>query len=121
MCQEPLLSGNGSQFTELVIGNVLDAACDISYAQGVEEVSDDLVTQANGTLDPTALQTIQGGLQGALTAGMIQTPLVSVVTATVSATQNVLATGVIPITVVVTPKAYVNSISETISLSYGSQ
>lgn len=41
---------------------------------------------------------------------MIQTPLVSVVTATVSATQNVLATGVIQITVVVTPKAYVNSI-----------
>lgn len=68
MCQEPLLSGNGSQFTELVIGNVLDAACDISYAQGVEEVSDDLVTQANGTLDPTALQTIQGGLQGAMQA-----------------------------------------------------
>ena len=121
MCQEPLLSGNGSQFTELVIGNVLDAACDISYAQGVEEVSDDLVTQANGTLDPTAVQTIQGGLQGALASGMIQTPLVSNVTATVSPTQNVLATSTIPITVVVQPKAYVNSISETISLSYGSQ
>ena len=31
------------------------------------------------------------------------------------------AAEVIPINVVVMPKAYVNSISETISLSYGSQ
>ena len=59
-CQEPLLSAPGSQFTELAIGNVLDAACDIGYAVGVEEVSDNLTVQANGTLDPVALQTIQG-------------------------------------------------------------
>ena len=38
-CQEPLLSAPGSQFVELVIGNVLDAACDIGYAAGVEEAS----------------------------------------------------------------------------------
>jgi hypothetical protein len=120
-CQEPLLSGPGSQFTELVIGNVLDVACDIGYAAGVEEVSDDLTTQANGTLDPVQLNTVQGSIQQALDEGMIQTPLVSSVTATVSATQNVLSTGIIPIAIVVTPKAYANEISETISLSNGSQ
>lgn len=119
-CQEPLLSAPGSQFVELAIGNVLDAACDIGYAAGVEEVSDDLTVQANGTLDPVALNTFQGDVQTALNEGMIQTPLVSAVQAVVSPTQNVLATGIIPITITVTPKAYANEISETINLSNGS-
>jgi hypothetical protein len=118
-CQEPLLSAPGSQFVEIAIGNVLDAACDIGYAAGVEEVSDDLTVQANGTLDPVALNTFQGQIQTALNEGMIQTPLVSKVTAIVSPTQNVLATGIIPVTITVTPKAYANQISETINLSNG--
>lgn len=118
-CQEPLLSAPGSQFVELAIGNVLDAACDIGYAAGVEEVSDDLKTQANGTLDTVDLNVLQGGIQIALEEGLIQTPTVSAVTAVVSSTQNVLATGVIPITISITPRAYANSISETINLSTG--
>lgn len=118
-CQEPLLCAPGSQFVELAIGNVLDIACDIAYAAGVEEVSDDLTVQANGTLDPVTLNTFQGDIQNALNEGLIQTPLVSNVTAVVSATQNVLSTGIVPIVVTVTPKAYANSISETINLSQG--
>lgn len=119
-CQEPLLSAPGSQFTELAIGNVLDAACDIGYASGVDEVSDDLQTQSNGTLDPVALNTFQGTIQNALNEGMIQTPLVSAVTAVVSKTQNVNATGIIPVTISVLPRGYVNEVSETINLSNGS-
>jgi hypothetical protein len=118
-CQEPLLSANGSQFTELAIGNVLDVACDIAYAAGVEEVSDDLLAQANGTLDTVALNTFQGGIQNALNEGMIQTPLVSSVTAIVSPTQNVVATGIIPVTVTVVPRAFANAIVEVINLSTG--
>jgi hypothetical protein len=118
-CQEPLLSAPGSQFTELVIGNVLDAACDIAYAEGVEEVSDDLLLQSNGTLDSVDRLTFQQDIQGALNEGLIQTPLVSAVTAIVSPTQNVAATGIIPITVSVLPRGYVNAVSETISLSTG--
>lgn len=118
-CQEPLLSAPGSQFVELVIGNVLDVACDIGYAAGVEEVSDDLKTQSNGTLDPVDLNTFQGDIQTALNEGMIQTPLVSDVTATVSPTANVNATGIIPLAISVLPRGYVNAISETINLSNG--
>lgn len=117
MSQEPLLCPNGSQFVELAIGNVLDAACDIGYAAGLQEISDDLLTQANGTLDPTTLNVFQGTIQNALTTGLTQPSFVSSVTATVSATANVAANGVIPITIVVQPKAFINSVSETISLS----
>jgi hypothetical protein len=120
-CQEPLLSAPGSQFTELVIGNVLDAACDIGYAAGVEEVSDDLTTQSNGTLDPIDLNMFQANIQQALNVGLVQTPLVSAVQAIVSATQNVQATGIIPVTIVVTPRGYANAIAETITLNLGAQ
>jgi hypothetical protein len=118
-CQEPLLSAPGSQLTELVIGNVVDVACDISYAEGVENVSDDLLLQSNGTLDPEALNILNGNLQAALDAGMIQTPLVSNVTSTVSKTANVGSTGIIPILVAVQPRGYVNAIQETISIVSG--
>ena len=118
-CQEPLLCAPGSQFVELAIGNVLDAACDIAYAAGVEEVSDDLLTQANGTLDPVALNILQGEIQNPLNAGLPAQGLVSQVTATVVASANVEATGIIPVNVVVNPRAYVNSLAFTISLSNG--
>ena len=116
-CTEPLLCAPGSQQAELVLGNVLDAACDIAYAQGVESVSDDLLLQANGTLDTVALNILQGDIQQELTQGLTAPSYVSLVQAIVSPTANVLATGIIPVTVSVTPKGYVNALSETIFLA----
>ena len=98
---------------------LLDAACDIGYAAGVEEVSDNLQLQANGTLDTVALNQFQGNIQGALSAGLVKTPLVSAVTTVVSPTQNVATSGIIPITISVLPFGYVNAVSETINLSTG--
>jgi len=118
-CQEPLLCAPGSQFVELVIGNVLDVACDIGYAAGVSAVSDDLVCQPSGALDPQALNVLQGTVQQALNVGMLQSGLVSGVTATVNATANVQSTGIIPLVIAVLPNAYVNSVQETISLTNG--
>jgi hypothetical protein len=115
-CQEPLLSAPGSQFVELAIGNVLDIACDIGYAAGVDEVSDDLTTQANGTLYPTNLNMLQGDVQNALNEGMIQTPLVSAVTATIPPTYNVQANGTVPINIAVQARVYVNKVAENVTL-----
>ena len=50
---------------------------------------------------------------------MIQTPLVSSVTATVNPTWNVQSTGQIPLAIAVQPRAYANAIVETISLTHG--
>jgi hypothetical protein len=115
---EPLLSAAGSQFTELVIGNALDAACDIAAAFGIQEVSDDLLLQPNGTLNAADQQQLQQGLQQALNAGLVAVGAVSSVTGTI-VTSNVQATGAIPITVAVQPRGYVNTVSETISIAYG--
>jgi hypothetical protein len=118
-CVEPLLSAPGSQLSELAIGNVIDAACDIAYAQGIESVSDDLVTQQNGTLATEDLNILQNDVQGALNEGLVQPSYISSVTATVSPTQNVEATGLVPISVAVFRKGYVDGIVETIFLATG--
>jgi hypothetical protein len=118
-CQEPLLSPLTSQFTDLVIGNVVDAASDIAYATGVQWVSSSLVLQQNGTLDPVTLNNLQAKIQGALQLGLVApTPaLASAVVATVSQTANVLATSNIPVTITVTPLGYANSVTFTIYLN----
>jgi len=118
-CQEPLLSPTNSQYTELVIGNVVDAACDIAYATGVQIVNSSSVCQANGTLDATYRNNLQAKIQRALQQGLIavQPQLASSVVAAVSASANVLATGIIPVTITVTPLGYANEISFTINLN----
>jgi hypothetical protein len=118
-CQEPLLSAPGSQFTELGVGNLLDAACDIAYATGVEEVSDDLLCQKSGALDPLALNALQGEIQTAEDQGLVANKIASSVNVTVDPLANVLATGIIPTTVSVTGRAYVNGMAFTIGLNNG--
>ena len=117
VCQEPLLSAPGSQFVELVIGNVLDAACNIVYAAGAEYVSDDLLLTSTGALDPVALKMMLGNIQQALNQGMVATPLVSSVTASISPVWNVGATGQIPVVVSVMPRGYVNAVVGTVTLN----
>jgi hypothetical protein len=82
-------------------------------------VSDNLPLQANGTLQTVALNRFQGDVQAAENEGLVQTPLVSSVTVVVSPTQNVAATGIVPVTISVLPQGYVNAVQETINLSTG--
>jgi hypothetical protein len=115
--QENLMSPNGSQFLELVLGNVVDVACDIGYATGVEELSDDLRLQANGTLYPTDALQLQTTINNALAAGMTNVAMVSSATATVDQSANVASTGNVPVTINVAPRGYVNTVTETVSLA----
>lgn len=118
-CQEPLLSPISSQYTELVIGNVVDAACDICYAVGLPIVNSALIVQANGTLDPTVRNNLQAKIQNALQQGLIgpTPPLASKVIAQISSSWNVLSTGLVPVVVTVTPVGYADAISFTINLN----
>lgn len=118
-CQEPLLCPPGSQFVEVVIGNVLDAACDIGYAAGVKLVSSDIELQANGTLDPVQLNTIQGSIQQAESQGLVAPKLVSRVRVQLTPSWNVAQTSKLPVVISVLPKGYVNSVDETVNLSTG--
>ncbi len=116
ICHENLMAGTGSQFTDLTLGNVIDVACDIAYATGVEEISDDLQLQASGALYATDALSLQSTIDQALAEGMTNVAMVSSATSSVSRTANVRATNNIPIAVTVNPRGYVNSITETINL-----
>jgi len=119
-CQEPLLAAPGAQISELALGNVIDAACDIGYAAGVEIVSSRLLVQANGTLDPFELQILQGEIQKAENEGLVQNGLASSVAVTVNSSANLLTNGgKIPIDISVVPEPFANAIVETIQLSNG--
>ncbi len=116
VCHENLMAPNGSQFTELPIGNVIDVACDIAYAEGVEEISDDLRLTNTGTLYPTDALTYQSTIDGQLTADMTNVAMCSAAWCSVSQTANVFATKNIPIGVNVIPRGYVDAITATINL-----
>lgn len=116
ICHENLMAASGSQFTDLTLGNVIDVACDIAYATGVNEISDDLQLIASGSLYPTDALSLQSVIDSALAEGMTNVAMVSDAYSSVSQTANVRATNNIPIAVTVNPRGYVNSITETINL-----
>lgn len=116
ICHENLMAPNGSQYSDLTLGNVIDVACDIAYAEGVEEIGDDLLLTSTGTLYPTDAIELSGEITQQLTADMTNQAMCSQAWAVVSQTANVAATENIPIAVSVIPRGYVNAITETINL-----
>jgi hypothetical protein len=116
-CQEPLLSALTSQFTELIIGNLVDAASDICYAVGVQIVNSALVCLPSGVLDPVFRNGLQAKIQAALQQGLVASGLCSAVTATISPSYNVLANSNVPIVVVVTPDAQATEVSFNVNLN----
>ena len=56
-------------------------------------------------------------IQQALNQGMVATPLVSNVTASISPVWNVGATGQIPVVVSVQPRGYINAVVGTVTLN----
>lgn len=117
VCKENLMATPGSQFTELPLGNIIDIACDIVYATGSEEISDDLLLTDAGTLYTTDAIGVQNEINDDLKTGMTDAAMVSSAYASVSQTANVRATGNVPVDVSVNPRGYVNTLTATINLA----
>ena len=116
-CQEPLLSGLSSQYTELALGNLVDAASDIAYAAGVQIVSSRLVVTTVGTLDPTFRNNLQAKIQKPLQAGLVANGLCSAVQAVINPAQNVASQGFVTVSITVWPDPFANAIVFTIQLN----
>jgi hypothetical protein len=117
VCAENLMAPNGSQFTELVLGNVVDFASAIAYEIGVEEVSDDLLMTDAGTLDKIDALKLAGKINGALKSRMVDTKMVSSAACAVDTTANVGATRNILVAVTITTKLYVDSVTITFNVN----
>jgi hypothetical protein len=119
VCHENLMAASGSQFTELVIGNVIDIACDIAYETGLDEISDDLRTKDNGTLYETDATILQDAFDLALKTNMTDVAMITRGFTSVSRVANVLSTKKIPVTVTIVPRVYVDEVNITLNLGVG--
>lgn len=115
--RDPLMSPTGSQFTLLPYGNVIDIACSIAYETGVEVVGDDLLTNPNGTLQTAEGLKLQNTILGAINDNMTSVGMISSAVVAVDLSHNVQGDGNIPVSLTVTQRTVVGSITETVSLS----
>jgi hypothetical protein len=103
----------------LVIGNVIDIACDIAYETGLDEISDDLRTKDNGTLYETDATILQDAFDLALKTNMTDVAMITRGFTSVSRVANVLSTKKIPVTVTIVPRVYVDEVNITLNLGVG--
>lgn len=115
--RDPLMSGNGSQFTLLPYGNVIDVACTIGYETGVEIVGDDLLTNPNGTLQSAEALKLQNGILAAINDNMTAVGMISSAVVSVDLNANVQSTGNIPVSITVTQRTVIGKVTETVGLS----
>ena len=102
-----LMAPNGSQFTLLPYGNVMDVACDIVHQVGQDEINEDIRLNSNGTIFENEALSIEAILRGAINANMTSKGMISSVTVAVDRTTNVLATSTVEISVTILRRGYV--------------
>lgn len=108
-----LLAANGSDFSLLPRGLVMDVACTVAYNVLVNFIAADLLTKPNGTLTDTAAGTIAGAVLNAIDNAMTSVGMISDRTVVVDQTNNVLTTQVINVTITILGVAYVLQINTT--------
>ena len=116
-CANPnLMSVPGSVFTLYPLGAVMDVACDIVHQVGEDEINSDIRLNANGTIFDTDATSLENELSAALQTQMVGANMISSFTVLVSRTQNVLATGIVKITVSITQLGYI--LEEDVLITY---
>lgn len=93
-----------SDFSRLANAFVMDRACTIARAKGVDLIGDDVNVNDDGTITEKAAATVETEINKALTEGLVDTLDASAAYVTVSRTANVLSTATAPISVRVKPK-----------------
>lgn len=107
-------ANNTSDFSRLANAFVMDAACAIARAKGVDLIGEDLPVNANGTIQEAAALAIEADIAQALTEQLIDRGHAVAVTVTVSRTQNILSTALLPISIRVRPRAGIDYVEETL-------
>ena len=92
-----------SDFSRIANRRVMDRACQIARAAGVELIGDTVAVNDNGTITEKAAQKIEAGINKQLTEALVDSGHASNSNVTVSRTANVLSTSTLPVTVRVTP------------------
>ena len=99
----------GSQFTQMMFGNVMDVACSITRQVGQQQINSDIRLNANGTIFENDASTIERAISGALNANMTSVGMLSPTgaVAKVDRTVNVALTNTVAIAVTLYGKGYI--------------
>jgi len=114
----PLLSNTGSDYKYLQHGQVIDEACRITLAQLRQSVNDDLLVNADGTIEEGQAQAIEGLIASKLTERLVATRQVSAAGAKINRTDNLLSTQNLRASVRVRPKGYIKAITVDIGFAF---
>jgi hypothetical protein len=98
-------ANNTSDFSRLANAFVMDRACQIARAKGVDLIGEDVPVNANGNIREDAAVAIESEITQALNEGLVDPGYAVACIVTVSRTQNVLSTATLPIGVRVRPRA----------------
>ncbi len=109
-----LMSPVGSQFQFFPQGSVIDVACDITRQVAQDEIDNDILLNANGTILEGEALRIESEINNALKNNMTNERMVSSAACVVDRTQNVRATGKVKITVTVNGVGYVLEVDATV-------
>ncbi len=110
-----LMASPTSDFQLIQYRRVMDVACTVTRAVELDYLSDDVrVDPSTGYIDPRDADKFEGDVKDALDNALIATGDASAASVQMSRTTDVIATGSEPVTVLVTPKAYLKNIATTI-------
>ncbi len=108
------MSPVGSAFQFFPQGSVIDVACDITRQVAQDEIDNDLLLNANGTILEGEALRIESEINNALANNMTNVRMVSSAACVVDRSQNVRATGKVKITVTVNGVGYVLEVDATV-------
>lgn len=101
------LAPQGSDFSFLPRGLVMDVACTITHEVLSDYIAADFTTKPNGTLTDNAANTIKGKVYDALYSGMVGVGMISSFVVVVDQTQNIQITNVLRVKITILGVGYI--------------
>lgn len=112
-----LMSAQGSVFSLLPLGIVMDIACGVVTDVGQDDINEDVRLNKSGTIWETDARTIERNIQRQLEVNMVNTNMLSAARAVVDRDLNVRDLKKVKIAVTIWARGYV--LEEDITIGYG--
>lgn len=111
------LAPQGSDFTLLPQGLVMDVACTIAHGVLSNFIAADFTTKTNGTLSDSAANTIKGAVYDAIQSNMVGVGMISSFSIVVDQTQNIQVTKILQVSISILGVVYILQVNVPIGFT----
>ena len=111
-----MFTANTDDYSMLARGRVIDKAHVLAYSVFVEEVDDEVLVNADGTIDAGFAKWLQQQIVGAINTTMVANKEISAVDCYINPSQNIIATSTLNVVLKIRPVGYASDIE--ISLGF---